>query len=149
MSLRDVRGQKAILYFYPAAGTPGCTTQACDFRDNLASFQGARYAVVGICPDRPEELARFRDNEALTFPLLSDAAHNVHSAYGAWGEKVVNGTTVTGSLRSTFVLDEDGRVQERRSKRWRPPVTSRTCVADSVLNAEPGSTGEVRRVGGS
>ncbi len=112
LSLQDLRGRKAILYFYPAAGTPGCTTQACDFRDNLASLQGAGYAVAGISPDDPEQLALFRDSEALTFPLLSDADHEVHTAYGAWGEKVVNGRTVTGSLRSTFVLDEDGVVQE-------------------------------------
>jgi len=105
VSLSSLSGRKAVLYFYPAAGTPGCTAQACDFRDSLGSLSGAGYAVVGISPDPPERLAEFRDAQALTFPLLADADHRVHAAYGAW-------RTDGGGAprRSTFVLDEDGRI---------------------------------------
>ena len=108
MALRDLRGRKTILYFYPAAMTEGCTKQACDFRDSLGSLQAAGYAVVGVSPDEPAKLARFRDRDALTFPLLSDPDHSVLEAYGAWGEKSLYGKTVVGVIRSTFVLDEDG-----------------------------------------
>jgi thioredoxin-dependent peroxiredoxin len=111
VSLSDFAGRRVILYFYPAAMTPGCTTQACDFRDNLASLQGAGYTVLGISRDTPEKLREFRDSDGLTFPLLSDPDHSVHEAYGAWGEKQNYGKTVTGVLRSTFVLDEDGAVE--------------------------------------
>jgi thioredoxin-dependent peroxiredoxin len=107
----DLRGRRAVVYFYPAAGTPGCTAEACDFRDSMGSLAGAGYAVVGISPDVPEDLARFRDEQSLTFPLLSDADHAVHEAYGAWGEKTVGEKRVVGVLRSTFVLDEEGRVE--------------------------------------
>jgi peroxiredoxin Q/BCP len=103
--------RRAVVYFYPAAGTPGCTAEACDFRDSLASLAGAGYAVVGISPDVPGDLVRFRDQQALTFPLLSDPDHVVHEAYGAWGEKTVGGERVVGVLRSTFVIDEEGRVE--------------------------------------
>lgn len=112
VSLGDFRGRRVILYFYPAAQTPGCTTQACDFRDSLASLQGAGYTVLGISRDTPEKLRAFRDSDGLTFPLLSDPDHAVHEAYGAWGEKQNYGKTVTGVLRSTFVVDEDGRIVE-------------------------------------
>lgn len=112
VSLGDFRGRRVILYFYPAAQTPGCTTQACDFRDSLASLQGAGYTVLGISRDLPEKLRAFRDSDGLTFPLLSDAEHAVHEAYGAWGEKQNYGKTVTGVLRSTFVVDEDGKIVE-------------------------------------
>ncbi|WP_150952209.1 thioredoxin-dependent thiol peroxidase [Microbacterium testaceum] len=112
VSLGDFRGRRVILYFYPAAQTPGCTTQACDFRDSLASLQGAGYTVLGISRDTPEKLRAFRDSDGLTFPLLSDADHAVHEAYGAWGEKQNYGKTVTGVLRSTFVVDEDGKIVE-------------------------------------
>ncbi len=112
VSLGDFRGRRVILYFYPAAQTPGCTTQACDFRDSLASLQGAGYTVLGISRDLPEKLRAFRDSDGLTFPLLSDADHAVHEAYGAWGEKQNYGKTVTGVLRSTFVVDEDGKIVE-------------------------------------
>jgi len=112
VSLGDFRGRRVILYFYPAAQTPGCTTQACDFRDSLASLQGAGYTVLGISRDTPEKLRAFRDSDGLTFPLLSDADHAVHAAYGAWGEKQNYGKTVTGVLRSTFVVDEDGKIVE-------------------------------------
>ena len=112
VSLSDFRGRRVILYFYPAAQTPGCTTQACDFRDSLASLQGAGYTVLGISRDTPEKLRAFRDSDGLTFPLLSDADHAVHEAYGAWGEKQNYGKTVTGVLRSTFVVDEEGKIVE-------------------------------------
>ena len=112
VSLGDFRGRRVILYFYPAAQTPGCTTQACDFRDSLASLQGAGYTVLGISRDLPEKLRAFRDSDGLTFPLLSDADRAVHEAYGAWGEKQNYGKTVTGVLRSTFVVDEDGKIVE-------------------------------------
>lgn len=112
VSLGDFRGRRVILYFYPAAQTPGCTTQACDFRDSLASLQGAGYTVLGISRDLPEKLRAFRDSDALTFPLLSDADHAVHEAYGAWGEKQNYGKTITGVLRSTFVVDEEGKILE-------------------------------------
>lgn len=112
VSLGDFRGRRVIVYFYPAAQTPGCTTQACDFRDSLASLQGAGYTVLGVSRDTPEKLRAFRESDGLTFPLLSDPDHAVHEAYGAWGEKQNYGKTVTGVLRSTFVLDEEGRIVE-------------------------------------
>ena len=112
VSLGDFRGRRVILYFYPAAQTPGCTTQACDFRDSLASLQGAGYTVLGISRDTPEKLRAFRDSDGLTFPLLSDPDREVLGAYGAWGEKSLYGKTVTGVLRSTFVVDEDGKIVE-------------------------------------
>ncbi len=110
VSLADSAGRKTIVYFYPAASTPGCTTQACDFRDNLASLQAAGYAVVGISPDPPAKLAKFRDAEGVTFPLLSDVDKAVLTGYGAYGEKQLYGKTVVGVIRSTFVLDEQGAV---------------------------------------
>jgi peroxiredoxin Q/BCP len=111
VSLADLRGSKVILYTYPAAGTPGCTTQACDFRDSLASLQGAGYTVVGVSPDPPGRLAAFAADEGLTFRLLSDPDRGVLSAYGAYGEKSMYGKKVLGVIRSTFVLDEHGRVE--------------------------------------
>ena len=110
ISLDDLRGEKVILYFYPAAMTAGCTSEACDFRDNLGSLKGAGYAVLGISPDEPEKLVEFRELESLTFPLLADRGGEVHASYGAWGEKTVTGRTVIGPIRSTFVIDEDGRI---------------------------------------
>lgn len=110
VSLADLRGSKVVLYVYPAAMTPGCTTQACDFRDDLRSFSAAGYRVLGLSPDKPEKLAAFRAKEGLTFPLLSNPAKDVLTAYGAYGQKQLYGKTVTGVLRSTFVLDEDGAV---------------------------------------
>ncbi|GGD71738.1 thioredoxin-dependent thiol peroxidase [Microbacterium murale] len=112
LSLADLRGQKTILYFYPAAMTPGCTTQACDFRDSIASLQGAGYRVVGISRDEPSKLKEFRDRDGLTFTLLSDPDHAVHSAYGVWGEKMNYGKVIEGVIRSTFVLDEDGTITQ-------------------------------------
>ncbi len=110
VSLHDFRGRRVIVYFYPAALTPGCTTQACDFRDSLASLQSAGYTVLGVSRDLPAKLREFRERDGLVFPLLSDPDHAVHEAYGAWGEKQNYGKTITGVLRSTFVVDEDGRI---------------------------------------
>lgn len=106
--LSDFAGRKLIIYVYPAAMTPGCTTQACDFRDNEAVLQQHGYAVVGVSPDSPEKLARFAEKESLPFPLLSDPDKEMLSAYGAYGEKKNYGKTVVGVIRSTFVLDETG-----------------------------------------
>jgi len=111
VSLSDHRGRHTIVYFYPAASTPGCTTQACDFRDSLASLQGAGYAVLGVSPDPPAKLARFRDEQGLTFPLLSDPDKAVLTAWGAYGEKSMYGKTVQGVIRSTVVVGPDGRVE--------------------------------------
>ncbi|NJC73714.1 thioredoxin-dependent thiol peroxidase [Planosporangium thailandense] len=111
LSLSDLRGRKVVLYAYPAAMTPGCTTQACDFRDSLASLQGAGYAVVGISPDKPAKLAKFVERDSLTFPLVADEDKSVLTAYGAYGEKQNYGKTVLGVIRSTFVIDEDGRIE--------------------------------------
>jgi peroxiredoxin Q/BCP len=111
VDLMTFRGDRVVLYFYPAALTPGCTTQACDFRDNLSVFRGSGLAVVGISPDKPAKLREFRDAHGLTFPLLSDPDHRVLEAYGAWGEKKLYGKTVTGVIRSTIVVDASGRVE--------------------------------------
>ena len=110
VSLSDLRGQKVIVYFYPAAMTPGCTTQACDFSDNINTLRGKGYEVLGISPDKPEKLAKFRDKDGLTIQLLSDADRSVMNAYGAFGEKKLYGKTVEGVIRSTVVVDPDGKV---------------------------------------
>jgi peroxiredoxin Q/BCP len=124
--LDDLRGQRVVLYAYPAAGTPGCTTQACDFRDNMASLQAAGYTVLGISPDAPAALARFADEQQLTFRLLSDVERSVLTAYGAYGEKSLYGKTVTGVIRSTFVIDEQG------------------CIARAFVNVK--ATGHVAKL---
>lgn len=111
LSLSDYSGEKVIVYFYPAAMTPGCTKQACDFRDNLASLQAAGFRVVGVSKDSPEKLAKFAERDALSFPLVSDADLSVHKAYGAYGAKNSYGRLLTGTLRSTIVVDETGTVQ--------------------------------------
>ncbi|KQR98922.1 peroxiredoxin [Williamsia sp. Leaf354] len=110
VSLSDHLGRQVIVYFYPAASTPGCTKQACDFRDNLAELEGAGITVLGISPDKPEKLATFRDAESLTFPLLSDPDKTVLTEWGAFGEKTMYGKTVTGVIRSTFLVDPDGTI---------------------------------------
>ncbi len=110
VSLSDFRGRNAIVYFYPAASTPGCAKEACDFRDSLASLKEAGYEVVGISPDPPAKLAGFARAEELTFPLLADEDHAVAAAYGAWGEKKNYGRTYEGLIRSTVVVDADGDV---------------------------------------
>lgn len=111
VKLSDFKGRKVIVYFYPAASTPGCTKQACDFRDSLAELNEGGLDVVGISPDKPEKLAKFRDAEGLTFPLLSDPDKKVLAAWGAFGEKKLYGKTVQGVIRSTFVVDEKGNVE--------------------------------------
>jgi peroxiredoxin Q/BCP len=112
VSLADFAGQRVLLYVYPAAMTPGCTKQACDFRDDLRSFAAAGIQVIGLSPDKPEKLAKFRGAEQLTFPLLSDPEKGVLSEYGAYGEKKLYGKTVVGVIRSTFLIDAEGRVEQ-------------------------------------
>jgi peroxiredoxin Q/BCP len=111
VKLSDYKGRKVIVYFYPAASTPGCTKQACDFRDSLSPLNDAGLAVIGISPDKPEKLAKFRDAEGLTFPLLSDPDREVLTSWGAFGEKKMYGKTVRGVIRSTFVVDEKGEIE--------------------------------------
>jgi thioredoxin-dependent peroxiredoxin len=112
VSLSDYRGRSVVVYCYPAASTPGCTKQACDFRDHLAELDTAGFAVLGISPDQPAKLVKFRDAESLTFPLLSDVDCAVLTAYGAYGEKQMYGRTITGVIRSTFVIDPQGRIDK-------------------------------------
>ncbi len=109
--LSDFRGRQVVVYFYPAALTPGCTKQACGFRDSGADFDAAGYAVVGISPDQPAKLRKFREAESLNFPLLSDPSRETLTAWGAYGEKLLYGKPVTGVIRSTFVVDEKGRIE--------------------------------------
>jgi peroxiredoxin Q/BCP len=110
VSLADYRGRRVVVYFYPAASTPGCTKEACDFRDNLSELNNAGIDVVGISPDTPAKLAKFRDAEGLTFPLLSDPDRKVLRGWGAYGEKKMYGKTVQGVIRSTFLVDEEGKI---------------------------------------
>jgi thioredoxin-dependent peroxiredoxin len=110
VSLADLRGRKVIVYFYPAAMTPGCTKQACDFTDSLASLEREGYAVLGISPDSPAKLATFRERDSLGITLLSDPDRSVMRSYAAFGEKKLYGKTVEGVIRSTFVVDEEGKV---------------------------------------
>ena len=112
VGLDDFAGRKVIVYFYPAAMTPGCTKQACDFRDSLSSLAAAGFAVLGISPDKPAKLAKFAERDGLTFPLLSDPERKVLQAYGAYGEKMLYGKTTVGVIRSTFVVGEDGRLEK-------------------------------------
>jgi peroxiredoxin Q/BCP len=110
VALASLRGKRVVLFFYPRAMTPGCTTEACDFRDSLAPLQAAGYVVLGVSRDEPATLREFRARDGLTYDLLSDPDHSVHDAYGAWGEKQNYGKTIEGVIRSTFILDEEGRV---------------------------------------
>ena len=110
VSLADHRGRKVIVYFYPAAMTPGCTKQACDFTDNLDLLAAAGYDVLGVSPDKPAKLAKFREKESLKVTLLADPDKSALTAYGAYGEKTLYGKTVTGVIRSTFVVDETGHI---------------------------------------
>ena len=114
VTLSDLRGRRVIVYFYPAAMTPGCTTQACDFRDSLGALAAAGFSVVGISPDKLEKLAEFVERDALTFPLLSDPDRSVLTAWGAYGEKTLYGKKVVGVIRSTVVVDADGVVEQAR-----------------------------------
>ena len=111
VSLSDFAGKKVILYFYPAASTPGCTKQACDFRDNIGLLVKKGYVVLGVSKDTLSKLKKFETNESLTFPLLSDPELSVHNAYGTYGEKSMYGKTVMGVIRSTFVIDESGKIE--------------------------------------
>ena len=111
ISLSDYAGKIVILYFYPASSTPGCTKQACDFRDNLGSLKKSGYVVLGVSKDSLAKLKKFEDSESLTFPLLSDPELTVHNAYGTYGEKSMYGKTVMGVIRSTFVIDEKGKIE--------------------------------------
>ena len=129
VSLSDFIGRSLIIFFYPAAMTPGCTKEACDFRDSLVGLQQAGYDVVGISPDKPEKLARFVEQESLTYPLLSDPDRAVLEAYGAYGEKVLYGKKVTGVIRSTVLIGKDGKV----IKHW--PKVKAKGHADEVLAA--------------
>jgi peroxiredoxin Q/BCP len=110
ISLSDFAGGKVVVYFYPAASTPGCTTQACELRDNINSLKSAGYKVLGISPDAPGKLKKFKDKESLNFDLLSDPDNKVQQAYGAYGEKSMYGKTYMGTIRSTFVVDETGKL---------------------------------------
>ncbi|WP_295700917.1 thioredoxin-dependent thiol peroxidase [Lapillicoccus sp.] len=114
VSLADHRGRQVIVYFYPAAMTPGCTTQACDFSDSMDALHASGYDVLGISPDTPEKLAKFRERDGLTITLLSDPDRSVLGAYGAFGEKKLYGKTVEGVIRSTFVVDEQGKIADAR-----------------------------------
>ena len=112
VSLSSLRGQRVIVYFYPAALTPGCTKQACDFTAAMPDFGKLGLAVLGISPDAPAKLAKFREKEHITFPLLSDQDKSVLTAYGAYGEKMNYGKTIMGVIRSTFVIDPDGKIEK-------------------------------------
>jgi peroxiredoxin Q/BCP len=114
ISLSQYRGRHVVVYFYPAAMTPGCTTQACDFRDSLDSLNASGYTVLGVSPDTPAKLLKFIDRDSITFPLLSDPDHAVMEAWGAWGEKSLYGKKMIGVIRSTVVVDPDGAVQLAR-----------------------------------
>lgn len=114
VSLSDYQGKRVIVYFYPKAMTPGCTTEACDFRDNLGQLNSLGTEVVGISPDAPDALAEFREKEDLNFPLLSDPEHEVMAAYGAYGEKNTYGKKTMGVIRSTFVIGTDGTIEQAK-----------------------------------
>jgi len=111
VTLSSLRGQRVIIYFYPAAMTPGCTKEACDFRDSRSELSDAGFTVLGISPDAPAKLARFAEKEGLTFPLLADPGRAVLAAYGAYGEKMLYGKKSVGVIRSTFVIGADGRIE--------------------------------------
>jgi thioredoxin-dependent peroxiredoxin len=134
VSLRDLRGSQVIVYFYPAAMTPGCTKQACDFTDSLDALQGAGYRVLGVSPDKPEKLARFRERDGLTITLLSDPDKQVLTSYGAFGEKKLYGKVVEGVIRSTFVVDEEGRI---RIAQYNVKATGHVAKLRRDLGLEP------------
>ncbi|HEX4830798.1 MAG TPA: thioredoxin-dependent thiol peroxidase [Trebonia sp.] len=112
VTLSALRGQRVIVYFYPAAMTPGCTKQACDFTESMPALDKVGLAVLGVSPDAPAKLARFREKEGIAFPLLSDPDKSVLTAYGAYGEKMNYGKTIMGVIRSTFVISADGKVEK-------------------------------------
>lgn len=110
ISSATLQGQPTILYFYPAAATPSCTTQACEFRDNLSTLEAAGYRVLGVSPDKPSKLQKFKTKEGLNFDLLSDPENTLQQAYGAYGRKQMYGKEYMGTIRSTFVIDGDGKI---------------------------------------
>ncbi|MCA2221320.1 thioredoxin-dependent thiol peroxidase [Nonomuraea aurantiaca] len=112
VSLETYRGRRVILYFYPAAMTPGCTKQACDFRDNLGQLTAEGFVVLGVSKDKTAKLVKFAEHDSLTFPLLSDPELDVHKAYGAYGPKKLYGKEIVGVIRSTFVIDADGKIEQ-------------------------------------
>ncbi len=114
VTLSDLRGRRVIVYFYPAAMTPGCTTQACDFSDSIDALHASGVEVLGVSPDQPAKLAKFRERDGLTITLLSDPDRQALEAYGAYGEKKLYGKTVQGVIRSTFLVDEEGRIADAR-----------------------------------
>jgi thioredoxin-dependent peroxiredoxin len=116
VSRSDFSGKHLIVFFYPAAMTPGCTAEACDFRDRYGDLQAAGFELVGVSPDKPERNARFREKEGLPFPLLSDEDHKVAEAFGAWGTKMLYGKESVGLIRSTFVLGPDGEIEREYRK---------------------------------
>jgi peroxiredoxin Q/BCP len=136
VKLSDYKGRRVVVYFYPAASTPGCTKQACDFRDSLSELNGAGLDVVGISPDKPAKLAKFRDDQKLTFPLLSDPDRQVLTAWGAYGEKTMYGKTVLGVIRSTFVVDEKGKIAEAQ---YNVKAAHTTTKIQKILAALAGS----------
>jgi peroxiredoxin Q/BCP len=136
VKLSDYKGRRVVVYFYPAASTPGCTKQACDFRDSLSELNGAGLDVVGISPDKPAKLAKFRDDQKLTFPLLSDPDREVLTAWGAYGEKTMYGKTVLGVIRSTFVVDEKGKIAEAQ---YNVKAAHTTTKIQKILAALAGS----------
>ncbi|NJQ01828.1 thioredoxin-dependent thiol peroxidase [Streptomyces zingiberis] len=136
VSLADHAGRKVIVYFYPAALTPGCTKQACDFTDNLDLLAGAGYEVIGVSPDKPEKLAKFREKENLRVTLVGDPEKSVLTAYGAFGEKKLYGKTVTGVIRSTFVVDEHGKVERAL---YNVKATGHVAKLLKDLSVEPGA----------
>lgn len=131
VKLADFRGQKIVLFFYPAAGTSGCTTQACGFRDNYPIIEAAESTVVGVSPDMPDKLAKWKAAEKLQYVLLSDPDHVVAEAYGVWGEKVMFGNRYMGIIRSHFVIDGDGKVIDARVK-----ITPKSSVKEALAVLE-------------
>ena len=116
VSLKDLKGKKVVLYFYPRDNTPGCTTEACDFRDSKARVTRTKAVVIGVSPDKPETHTKFRDKQSLNFTLLSDTDKKVAEAYGAYGEKKLYGKVSMGIIRSTFIIDEKGKIANLWSK---------------------------------
>ncbi len=127
VKLSDFRGRKVILFFYPEAGTSGCTTQACGFRDNFPIIEEADSTVVGVSPDEPPALAKWKADERLPFALLSDPDHSVAEEYGAWGEKTMFGNSYMGIIRSHFIIDGEGRVVDARIR-----ITPKNSVKEAV-----------------
>lgn len=136
VSLSDFRGQRVIVFFYPKAATPGCTKQACGFRDNLPRIETANAAVIGISPDKPEALAKWKEDEGLTYPLLADPEHEVIEKYGAWGEKTSFGRTYEGVIRSHVVVGRDGRLEDVQIN-----VSPQESVERALAALEPQSSG--------